>query len=231
MKKHVFKSLEKFAIWESHECKCFWDGEPVTYRETTIDHVIPESLIDDPAELERIKLFYKLPQNFSINDFCNWVPAHSNCNNRKSKRLFDYSPAMIYALDMLILKSGVTSKLYNKLLKRQKRDKVLGKLLADLESEAITNDDLIELLKQTKSIYSWRFPNIDKRKQLFVPEGWHAISENKANHWLDVTNGKITATVPSIENPDDTWLCHTCNNYGPWVGNRCVNCGTWGDID
>jgi hypothetical protein len=230
MSDYRFNNIEKFTIWNSYGNRCFWCGEPISYNDTTIDHVLPEKLIDNPDELKRIKTNYKLQDDFEINDFCNWVPSHSNCNARKNKSIFINSPAFIFILDKLYSKSKNAKKYYEKLVKQQDKDKVIGQLLANLDLGRLSDIDLVELLRKTKSRYVWQFPDIDKDKLSFVPEGWQVMSENKHKHYITVTNGNIVATVPSDSDPDKTWFCYTCKNYGPWIGNKCVSCGSWGDL-
>jgi len=56
---------------------------PLDIREITVDHYIPEHLEDKAAELAKVRKGYGLPDNFAVNDFGNWLPAHWNCNQEK----------------------------------------------------------------------------------------------------------------------------------------------------
>lgn len=58
-----------------------------------------------------------------------------------------------------------------------------------------------------------------------VPEGWTVTDIDSRNHSLFVTNGKIGGSVPYDEEPDRSWFCGVCHQYGPWNGNRCLTCG------
>lgn len=102
MGKYRFNNLEKFVVWKGYECKCFWCGEPLEFKNTSIDQVIPESLLETIGKFEQIKLLYKLPGEFEINNFENWVPAHANCNSRKNKKIFSNSPVMLMVLDQIV---------------------------------------------------------------------------------------------------------------------------------
>jgi len=230
MSKYKFETAERFAIWNSHKNTCFWCGEPIKYSDTTIDHVLPETLLDNPDEFNRVKINYDLPDDFQINDFCNWVPSHSNCNARKSKKVFRNSPAFIFVLERLYSKSENTKKYYEKLKKQQDKDKLTAQLLTNLELGKLDENDLITLLRSTTSKYAWQFPIIDKDKLYFVPEGWHVMSENENKHFLTITNGTTVATVPSDKKPDNTWYCYSCHDFTPWNGNICTSCGRWGDL-
>lgn len=83
MAKYRFKTEQRFALWKASDRKCFWCGEPMVFREVTVDHIFPERLLNEPQELQRIAAEYGLGTEFAINDFCNWVPAHGRCNQEK----------------------------------------------------------------------------------------------------------------------------------------------------
>ena len=100
-KKHKFSSPERFALWQIHKFQCFWCGEPLRIVDCTVDHVIPESLLEKPDALQRRHDYYSLPEGFEINNFCNWVPCHAKCNSKKKETLHKASPAMIAILHEL----------------------------------------------------------------------------------------------------------------------------------
>jgi hypothetical protein len=43
------------AIWYAHAKKCAYCGEPISFPDLEIDHVLPETLKDDRSELERLR--------------------------------------------------------------------------------------------------------------------------------------------------------------------------------
>ena len=226
MSKYVFSNTERFVIWKKYDYKCFWCGEPLEHKHTTIDHVFPENLLEMPDELKRIKRTYSLPVEFEINDFCNWVPAHSNCNAKKSRKVFINSPAFLMIVDQVIKKADDVKKSYQNLKKRIKKDKVIMKLLSDLENNSITTKDLYKLVEATNNypIYNPK-PIINTEELTHLPEGWQVISINRDHGKIRITNGSIGADIPIDVDPDRSWMCPTCKNYGPWNGNRCAICG------
>lgn len=90
MSKYRFSDSEKYAIYEVLGPKCVWCNTPVVYKDCEIDHVIPESTT--ASELQKIKLHYKLPDEFELNSFYNWAPIHSRCNRSKSSKTFELAP-------------------------------------------------------------------------------------------------------------------------------------------
>ena len=68
MKKYRFTTVQRFAIWRAYGKKCFYCEQPLTFTEVTIDHVIPEHILDDAEQLQVIKIQYGLDTDFSINE-------------------------------------------------------------------------------------------------------------------------------------------------------------------
>lgn len=90
MAKHAFTTAEKYAVHTVLGPNCSWCNVPVSYDESEIDHVIPESL--DKEKVDELVAHYKLSAKFQVNSFYNWVPIHSKCNKRKSANIFKRAP-------------------------------------------------------------------------------------------------------------------------------------------
>lgn len=58
-----------------------------------IDHIIPESIAENPDELRRVRELFALPDDFEVNVFENWAPTHSNCNRTKAEII--YVPSLV----------------------------------------------------------------------------------------------------------------------------------------
>ena len=226
MKKYKFTNLERLVIWENYDNKCFWCGEPLRFNDTSVDHVIPESLLENPEKLNQVKFLYKLPENFEINNFENWVPAHMKCNSRKGIKIFENSPVMIMILEQLLKKSEKLKTEYEKLKHRQSKDKVVGKLVSDLENNTISSDDLIELLKDIIPFENASpVPLLKKNEITHIPEDAKVLSVDRNNRHIRVVLGNRAGNVPMDEMPERSWMCDYCHNYGPWNGNQCIICG------
>lgn len=90
MAKYKFKDTERYAVYKVLGPKCIWCQEPVAYRDSELDHVLPESL--KKTEVEELIIKFKLHENFKINSFYNWAPIHTRCNRGKSDKTFDNAP-------------------------------------------------------------------------------------------------------------------------------------------
>lgn len=131
MSTYRFRAEEKHAIWSGHGARCFYCGRPLEYQEATTDHVLPERLASEPAEMRRIRSKYELDQNFpgfSVNDFCNWVPSCLDCNSNKGSKVPDKTTANGY-LQRVHQRLPKVLKELKRLLQRW----TTGKALASLE--------------------------------------------------------------------------------------------------
>src|SRR5437868_941679 len=102
MNKRAFTSAERYAVWLHHEKRCWLCLEPLRFFETTIDHVLPESLLNDDNQRTQIFAQYGLPRDFQINSFANWLPCHHRCNQQKSDRVLRFAPGNLLVLERLI---------------------------------------------------------------------------------------------------------------------------------
>ena len=91
MAQYRFSTAERFGVWEAHDGMCFWCGEPLEYRHTTVDHVLPESLENDPKKLAAILKSFALALDFKINDFPNSV-SYTHLDVYKRQGLFRSCP-------------------------------------------------------------------------------------------------------------------------------------------
>jgi len=225
MTKYKFSVTEKIVIWKTHGSKCFWCEEPIDFKHITVDHVLPEKLLENSVELDRLIHYYSLPKDFQINNFCNWVPAHNSCNAKKSSKIILKSPAFLYYIDKIVKKSVEANKTYLNLKKKSLLENSVIKLLAAVENSIISNEDLLLSISNSKSIFYLDIPEITKNELSHIPEGWKIMSIDRDNGKMRVTNGEVAGDIPIEINPDQSWFCPRCYNYGPWSGNKCLICG------
>ncbi|MCL4262987.1 MAG: HNH endonuclease [Anaerolineae bacterium] len=127
MGKYKFRPEQRYALWLTYGKKCFWCSEPFSFREVTVDHIIPEYLLDDPDKLKIVLHDYRLDTSFSINDYCNWAPAHNHCNREKGTTIYSASPAMITTLERVRQKATAAKLEEEKIIRAVHNDKLLGK--------------------------------------------------------------------------------------------------------
>lgn len=94
--KKSIPARKRYALWKAHGGKCCYFGEPLRYAEACVDHILPESLLNEPLKLRSLLDNYGLEQHFDINDYGNWVPTHARCNLRKGKLIFERGTALFH---------------------------------------------------------------------------------------------------------------------------------------
>ncbi len=147
MTKHRFTLAEHFAIWRVYGKKCFYCEQPLAFTAITIDHVVPEHVSDDAEQLQAIKILYGLNPDFSINDYCNWVPAHPHCNRGKGATVYPAKPALIMILEKVQRKGKQARKEADRIKTSMKGDDVLGKLGIALQRGLVSGDDVMVVLE------------------------------------------------------------------------------------
>lgn len=229
MSKYRFNYIQRFAVWKFHGSQCWWCGEPLQLQESTVDHVLPESLIDKPAELEKILAEYGLPSNFAINDYNNWVPCHDKCNKGKSAKVFKPVPMILAALENLIKNSPSVKKIEDQVKSNKKKGKIFGEFMSALESGVISKKEIVAALADSDLQSDEDIHILAKEYNLRVDQNrWKVIGTR--NGLATVTDGKYGGLTPTIDQPDISWMC-SCGSYGPWNGARCLTCGQLSDGD
>lgn len=134
--------------------KCFYCGEPVDFMNLNIDHILPQSLIDDSTQLDAVLRDYEIEENFpgfSIDGLSNLVPCHGAlCNLRKSDTLFPKPATLFYITRAHKILSKVVIEL-DRLRVTAERGQVIGGLGALLESGEISIREVINILR------NWEF--------------------------------------------------------------------------
>ena len=220
MTKYKFSFIERFAIWKSYNYLCFHCGQNLKWRDLTIDHLFPECLLSHPNSFMSIKKSYSLKNDFCINDFANWVPAHDACNNIKG----DFMPYYSTNFALVNKLANVARCTHDKLLRQRPKDEVLDQLLTRLGNGSITTSELYKLIEKT-TLLSFGFPGIVPNDIINVPDNWTAVKVIRDQGYLIVTDAERFGEISLAFPPDVTSLCPSCKQYGPWNGNQCLNCG------
>lgn len=149
MGKHRFSKVEEFAIWKHHGPWCFYCAGPLRLSETTIDHYIPEYLEDRPAELDKVRADYGLLASFVINDYCNWLPSHARCNQKKGAKIPKLTLLAIETLDRLSREAETVRSIEQQIRSDVKKDKLIGQVAVALETNKLTRDEIRALLSES----------------------------------------------------------------------------------
>ena len=135
-------------MWLAHASRCFWCREPIDFRRVTVDHILPEALLEVPDELERLRDEYALGADFLVNDFENWVPAHADCNSRKSDYLEETpSPALVVIFQEVGRRAARARAIAERSARDVTKSKLLVRVQTAIEKGDLTRSDVEELVK------------------------------------------------------------------------------------
>ena len=197
LKKHTFSQIERFVLWRTYNYKCFLCERALHWEDVSVDHLFPECLLNNPVDFNVIKKAYSLKNDFNLNDFENWVPAHEYCNNKKGSRVFRCSTDFAVKIERVNKLAKVIKNIRKKLLIQSLQDKVLAKMLSNLETRTITAFEMYELIKIVTACY-FEFPEIDQREMLNLPNDWKMIDRNEKEKYLIACGKKNISIVPLV---------------------------------
>lgn len=237
MSKYQFNTNERYAVYKVFNGKCQWCGEPLEFKDLNIDHLIPEVLLQRPEDLKKILDSYGLDDSFKINDFDNWIPMHQNCNNRKNDAVYSQMPIILTLLNRCALNKDQARRIKSKLEKEPKKAEILIRIKSALDKEVIDTEGLQQFILDysLEDIDNESKTEIDRLIKLGIlkvidHDKW-AVSKILNDSEVFVTDGKLGGIAPRDLPPHISWLCPNCLHFGPWDGNRCLNCGKISAID
>lgn len=141
MAEYDFSNAERYGVYAAFGGECFWCHIPLTYYDCTVDHVIPEKFLKTPTELKTLLAEYNLGENFNLNDFANWVPAHQKCNSSKGGRTFKTSAALIKQLDDVAKRAEDARKKALIITNSQKSSKLLAQMCELISQGTLSKED------------------------------------------------------------------------------------------
>ncbi len=145
-RKRKFSYPGRYAVWHCNGQRCWLCQAPLRLVEVTIDHVLPESLLDDEDKRQAILAYYGLPKDFNINSYENWLPCHHYCNQSKGDRAVAFVPGIKLIIDGLRKRASEAERTARAVSADVAKDKVFKTVFAALERQTITVRDLDELL-------------------------------------------------------------------------------------
>lgn len=95
MSKQKISSNVRKALWLAHNKKCVYTNEPITYGNMDVDHIIPESYLNNDEEFKKLERDYGLV-DFKKDPFKNLVPCERSKNLQKGKRIFNSNATHFY---------------------------------------------------------------------------------------------------------------------------------------
>jgi 5-methylcytosine-specific restriction endonuclease McrA len=232
--KYRFSAAERYGVWTCHGHKCFWCEEPINFKETTVDHLIPESIANDRKQFAMLKKTYSLPRAFQINGFENLVPSHNACNVRKGARVFKPSPAFVEYIDRAARLADCANSRADKVRKYPEDGRRIAVAIDSIERKLLTVDELVEFRPEdVRERTEFMGAPASEPQRRILP-----ADVNLSNDWRVRTAPPLPFVlaadfvhnlfgISTLQRPaHPSWTCSQCGFNGPWEADLCLNCGT-----
>ena len=144
MSKQKFDATRREAFWDAYDRKCAYTGEVLDLDAMHIDHVIPESLLDDRPALDKLLTELGLPADFDIRGVGNLVVARTRRNLQKSDVLLSHANLRFF-LDIANAKKARVEANIAKIESRIARGLSLTRIEQLVEAGRLTRDELVAL--------------------------------------------------------------------------------------
>ena len=175
MAKYSFSAAETFAVWRNNYERCWLCHRPLSLTECTVDHVLPERLIENDEERAAVFRLFGLDSSFELNSFENWLPAHNWCNGKKSDVVLDYSGGVQIVLQKLREHAHRTATMAANLQSQTTKGRVLGPLGAALSSGSLTEFELGSFLSR----YGYSLGRAELPDEIILLSGgkWYLVKD------------------------------------------------------
>lgn len=225
MGKRQFTDEERYAVYTVHGERCYLCRRPVDLMTMEVDHVIPESLLDEPAKLAPVAAGYGLPADFDLQSFANWMPACGPCNGRKRERVFDPTPLIQVELQIAREKAPKAAALAAARVSAQSAARAWN-TLKRAHAAGTLDATISEAIREFAAFHApKRVPEAVKAPMKLTP----LIEVLSESNGIRIVRGPYgVGGGPTGPNVHSSFRCSTCGSTA-WNGTRCVVCGEMSD--
>ena len=238
MSKTKIEDSLRLAIYDAYKGKCFYTGEPVSYIDFEVDHIIPESRESD---IEVMKKRLGLEYDFHINSIENLVPSRPGINMRKNGQMFSDNTLLLYFEQTKARKPTVVA-LHDRYKKQSKQSngyKTIEKLLV---SGSISLEELNDYI-HWKIMEQWRNKKITLNYPIQFTDGeMRELSINDSHRALLTKTLELFGEGKGVELVDDNdkkvevhslseWKEYTEKGYAPITNTDIKMSGTFEFLD
>lgn len=156
MSKQQFSTIEREAIFVAYGKRCAYTREPLDFATFHIDHILPESLSEDPARFEEFRKLLNIGE-FNLRGFGNLVPCKPEINLQKGHLILEQAHVH-YFLGIAASKTTAIEKNIALISARNTKGKALILLQRCLDAGQLTVKEVADLLNKyqddTEEIFS-----------------------------------------------------------------------------
>lgn len=191
-----------------------------------VDHVIPESLVDDQDRLREVFKSLGRPENFDVNSYANWLPACRPCNGKKLAIVFEPSLLIQLALQRAADRADKARNIEQRTISRREITKALNILERANEAGELDNEIKASLQPLVAFQEEQRSPELVGQPIRLTPL-FEILSEKDG--WRLIRGPYGVGGRPIGPHVHNSFDCPNCGAIGAWNGARCVICGEMND--
>jgi len=223
--KYHFNDAERYAVYTVHGEKCYLNGEPLDLLTMEVDHVIPESLSDDPSKLQDVLAKFGLPKDFDLQSFANWLPACRPCNLKKRETVFSPTPLIQMQLQTASAKASKAAEMADSLVTHKSAARAWNTIKrADTKGEL--RADLLKAIQEFLSFHARQRAPETADQPLRLTPMVEVLTEHGG---IRIVKGPYgIGGGPIHPSPGSNFRCGVCGGT-EWNGARCVRCGQLND--
>jgi len=179
----LFDDVFRTALWNAYNYRCFYCQQPLEWSSYQIDHLLPEWLNDNPEKLGETIKDYGLDKEFHINVPYNFVPAHIQCNNRKSGQIFE-KETRLYYIQLSKAKQDVLNKEIKSFENKKRKGVIFSRVQAALATGLIDTEEMAKII-QTARENEWLSSSIEISGEINCIDGIiKTFYRNEDYSWL-----------------------------------------------
>lgn len=215
----------RYALFTLHGEKCYICRTPVDLKTMEVEHIVPESLLNDSDELRKVLQSLGRSQSFHVNSVENWLPACPSCNKRKAAAPFEPSLLVQLALQDAAAKGAKVQELAANAIRDRQIQNALN-VLERAKTDGLLNEATKAQLKPLLDFHTaHRDPLLGDTPTKLTP--FEEIGERGG---IRLARGPYgIGARPAGPNVHSSFDCPNCGTAGAWNGARCVVCGMMND--
>lgn len=147
MSSQSFTATQREAIWLAYDRKCAYTKQLLDISNFHIDHILPESLAEDPLELSKLLSSLGLPASFDLYGYYNLAPCHPGANLQKAALVLD--PAHVhFFLGIAAAKKPAVEENLARIERRKNRGRAIILLQQALERKELSPEEVADILQK-----------------------------------------------------------------------------------
>ena len=205
--------LFRRALWEAHNKRCAYSGEPIRFSDLQIEHIVPKRIFDEPEKLKSLLVELGLPEDFQRDNPKNLLPTLGFSNRQKSDSVDPLQ--LTHALNNASSKLSNVKEIYNQIKSNDEIDIAKLRLFHGVRTGEISTSDIGALLNEVRI---GNTSGILNRPLVFADKEFVNISEvSDPCSLLDIAISPRVGGLPHLTLIDDMGKEMVVKNCRDWL--------------